>query len=405
MSGVKIRADAALEWQLELTEQEATAPEVKQAVAEVIAHMRSGRGRNRRGGQALLRLLEQARLRASEENEWDIVCLLHEAHGYATGRILNPDFDERYRLIKDGERNDSLQNFVAGTLNSALKFVSEAGSEYLAEHPEADTSDLLHYVSTLGEDAQFLDAPEETPGRYRIVRGTAELTLWLQRALSERIDIENPKETAQRIAMSSEKVEALAKDPDGQAILKATELKQRSDTLTELRKLVDDPTTGEEALQELLHQHPWIFGGRFVDAATRRRLVDGEELDIPLIRADGSLHVVELKRALRSSGIIKRHRNAWVPTAEVHNAVGQAINYLASLDEHRQRIRDEFGLETKRASATVVIGHPKLHPEVAERELNEALRTLNTHTNRVEVLTYTELLDNAARALGDTPTP
>lgn len=53
----------------------------------------------------------------------------------------------------------------------------------------------------------------------------------------------------------------------------------------------------------------------------------------------------------------------------------------------------------------MVIGHPQLHPEIAERELNEALRTLNTHTNRVEVLTYTELLDNAARALGDAPTP
>ncbi|SDP89633.1 hypothetical protein SAMN04487905_11241 [Actinopolyspora xinjiangensis] len=269
------------------------------------------------------RLLEQARLRASEENEWDIVCLLHEAHGYATGRILKPDFDERYRLIKDSKRKDSLQKLVAGTLSRTLKFINEAGNDYLVEQPGAGLHDLLTRLRELGDDAQLLDAPEETPGRYRLVRGRAELMLWLQRVLSERIDIENPGETAQRIAMSSEKVEALAKDPDGQAILKATELKQRSDTLTELRKLVDDPTTGEEALQELLQHHPWIFGGRFVDAATRRRLVDGEELDIPLIRADGSLHIVELKRSLGVSGIIKRHRNAWVPTAEVHNAVGR----------------------------------------------------------------------------------
>nr|WP_211210228.1 Shedu anti-phage system protein SduA domain-containing protein [Actinopolyspora halophila] len=407
---MEIRTDAALEWQLKRTEQEATTSEVKQSIADVIAHMHSGQEKNRRGGQALLRLLEQARLRASEENEWDIVCLLHEAHGYATGRILKPDFDERYRLIKDGKRRDSLQNFVAGTLSRTLQFISEAGNEYLAEHPDADTSDLLNYVSALGEDAQLLDAPGDTPGRYRVVRGRAELAAWLQRTLSDRVDldtteIENPAEIARRLARSPKALTILAQDTDGQSVFKLAELKQRSDTLTEIRKLVDDPTAGEGALQDALYNQPWIFGGRFVEAATRRSLVDGDELDIPLIRADGALHVVELKRALNLSGIVKRHRNAWVPTAEVHDAVGQAINYLAGLDEERQRISEEFGLETKRASATVVIGHPKLHPNVPEHELNEALRTLNTHTNRVEVLTYPELLDNAVRALGNTPTP
>ncbi|MFB7196780.1 hypothetical protein [Streptomyces sp. NPDC056240] len=35
-----------------------------------------------------------------------------------------------------------------------------------------------------------------------------------------------------------------------------------------------------------------------------------------------------------------------------------------------------------------------------ETEISEALRTFNTHVNRVEVLTYKELLDNAHRALG-----
>ncbi|HWE89096.1 MAG TPA: Shedu anti-phage system protein SduA domain-containing protein, partial [Pseudonocardiaceae bacterium] len=96
---------------------------------------------------------------------------------------------------------------------------------------------------------------------------------------------------------------------------------------------------------------------------------------------------------------VKRHRNKWIPTAEVHDAVGQAINYLVSLDENRERIHDEFGIETRRASAAVLIGHPKCQPQIPEAEISEALRTLNTHLSRVEVLTYKELLDSAERSL------
>jgi hypothetical protein len=88
----------------------------------------------------------------------------------------------------------------------------------------------------------------------------------------------------------------------------------------------------------------------------------------------------------------------------VHEAVGQAVNYLTGLDENRERIRADFGVETRRASALVLVGHPALHPEVPEEEVNEALRTFNAHLTRVEVLTYKELVDNAERSLaGDGP--
>jgi hypothetical protein len=51
----------------------------------------------------------------------------------------------------------------------------------------------------------------------------------------------------------------------------------------------------------------------------------------------------------------------------------------------------------------VLIGHPSVQPSVPEQSINEALRTLNTHVNRVEVLTYKELIDNAERSLGSVP--
>ncbi|MEV5470165.1 hypothetical protein AB0N37_31845 [Streptomyces griseoincarnatus] len=90
-----------------------------------------------------------------------------------------------------------------------------------------------------------------------------------------------------------------------------------------------------------------------------------------------------------------------MPSAQVYDAVGQALNYLVHLDEHRLRIRDQFGLEGRRARALVLISHPAAQPGIPEDTINDVLRTVNTHLGRIEVLTYKELLDNAERALGD----
>ncbi|WP_185301286.1 hypothetical protein [Streptomyces finlayi] len=65
----------------------------------------------------------------------------------------------------------------------------------------------------------------------------------------------------------------------------------------------------------------------------------------------------------------------------------------------KERIYEEFGIDTHRASALVLIGHPMSQPEVTEKEINDALRIHTSHLNRIEVLTCQELIDSAERAL------
>ncbi|WP_405451571.1 hypothetical protein OG350_29710 [Streptomyces achromogenes] len=65
----------------------------------------------------------------------------------------------------------------------------------------------------------------------------------------------------------------------------------------------------------------------------------------------------------------------------------------------RWTCRDEFGVESRRAGALVLVGHPGGHPDVPENEVDEALRTFSPHVTRVEVLTCKELPDNAERSL------
>ncbi|MFG1840774.1 Shedu anti-phage system protein SduA domain-containing protein [Micromonospora sp. NPDC049175] len=399
---MEIRADWALELQLEQTEKIADRQEVKAALAATRGHLISG-GRSRKGGRELLTFLGDARYEAAMADEWQVVRLLQDSIDYAEGRITKHEFEERYRLFQDGAARDSgLLSTAANIVAVTCEFAARQGRAYLDANPDASAEQILTQIRSLGEDSKLMEAPEDRPGRYRIVRGSAERMLWLERVIrSGRLDVEDARDAARSLAMSPEAMAILAADTEGRLIFRAVELQVRAAGLKELRRVIEDPEASEHEIQRSLQGHLWIFGGRFVGEAAHRRLVPGDEMDIPLIRGDGALHVVELKLSMKLDGaLVKKHRNAWVPSSKVHDAVGQAVNYLVGLDENRERIRREFGIETRRTSAVVLIGHPALQPDVPEEEINETLRTYNTHLNRVEVLTYKELVDSAERSLG-----
>lgn len=398
------RADWALELQLEHTKAQAVAAEAREAVEDVLRYLRSG-GRGRRGGRELLRRLEIARLRASEESEWHVVRLVQDAHDYSSGRTTKPEFEERFQLFQDGARTSHNREMLAGIFHAVSSFVGGVGQRLLDEHDGCSAEHLLSHLKSLMSDGKFVDAPEDRPGRYRIVRGRAELALWLERVLRNRVDVEDPAAAAHELVRRPEALMVLGEEDGAEFLFKAAELRRRSAALTKLRTLVEDPATTETDLQWAIERQPWLFGGEYVETSTRRRLVAGNEMDIPLLRADGSLHVVELKCAMGARRIIKQHRGTWVPAAEVHDAAAQAVNYLVGLDEHRSAIRSATGIETRRSTATVLIGHPEIHPDVPEEVINDVFRTLNAHMNRVEVLTYKEFLDGAERALCVSPPP
>jgi hypothetical protein len=180
----------------------------------------------------------------------------------------------------------------------------------------------------------------------------------------------------------------------------AIALRRQQQGLEALRRVAEDPTSDESAFQGMLKDHLWIFGGRFVGEYTRRNLVVGEELDFPLLRPDGSLHLVEIKTA-NVPRLVKVYRNKLIVGNEVNEAVGQVLNYLKSLDARSDSIFREFGFDSTRASATVVIGHPRFAtiPDHIRDDVNCTLRTYNSHLARVEVITYKDLIDGAQRSL------
>lgn len=254
-------------------------------------------------------------------------------------------------------------------------------------------------------------------GRYRLVKRGSEIGR-LADAIS-RGDFA-AADVVQLLQLAGRKldfVKALAASENGGLLAEAVELQRRRDQLTQLRRIVEDPSSTERK-----HIHPqlkkmgWIFGGKYVGESMRAQLTAGEVLDVPLLRADGSLHVVELKGA-KIPELVKQHRGPANPQVvagqreevplivgnEVHKAVGQAMNYLCQLDEDRARILTKFRIDVRRASAIVLIGHPKFEKDFTREEIASAFRIYNSHHARIEVMHYGDLIENAARALALDP--
>lgn len=201
------------------------------------------------------------------------------------------------------------------------------------------------------------------------------------------------------LSENKEARELLTRAPIATMLADAVNIDRQKRALEGLKALVDNPATTEPQLQKFLEEKWWIFGGRYIEKSKRRSLVVLDQMDIPLIRSDGSLHIVELKQA-NIEKLIKDYRNHRIVGDEVNEAFGQASNYLLGLDEQRAQILADLRVDTRRASVTVVMGHAKYAKGYTPQEVYEALRVFNSHHARIEVITYDELIAGMGNSLG-----
>lgn len=381
-----IKSDSTLKYLLLAVHEHASSDEVAQSVMDVLGHM--GTMSPYEGGRQLLELLQFARRTAQEQNDKHTVHGLNDALGYSNGAVLEQDLKSRYSLYS-GNGQDDLQ-MLERTMSGVKGFAAQEIAEYLEENPGASGEDVRDYFAQHGYRALRF-ARARRAGHYGAFRISSDIAAWIVDVLADRVDY------VHHLKGSKDSLDDLLELPDVDAILAAAQITRRRRQLAEVTRTVENRYSSEEHIRKALSRSWWIFGGKYIGELARRRLTLGMEADIPLLRPDGVLHVVELKKA--NVEIVKRYRSGLVPTSPVHNAVGQAANYLRQLDEDRTEIAETLGVETRRSFATVVIGHPLFQPEIDARDINEALRTYVSHLSRIDVLTYAELLDNAKRSL------
>ncbi|MCX4725985.1 Shedu anti-phage system protein SduA domain-containing protein [Streptomyces sp. NBC_01306] len=260
-----------------------------------------------------------------------------------------------------------------------------------------ENSEIERLVAFLSDDVR-------ATGRYRIVDAASASTAML--TLLENGDVDP---AALGAALSEHRdlsavIAALTATTAGLSAAEAAVIARRRAVLNELKTLAVREGVTETDMQKAMERHHWLFGGQYVGVAHRQSLTMLDRHDIPLVGANGSLHIVELKGSNIES-LVKKYRSHHIVGSEVHEATSQVMNYLKHLDQQgasmEQTFRNNHGVEydTSRLCGTVVMGHSRFVPGVGRKIIDQTLRTFNSHLSRVEVMTYEDVLDRAEMAL------
>ncbi|MFD0393868.1 Shedu anti-phage system protein SduA domain-containing protein [Streptomyces nogalater] len=181
---------------------------------------------------------------------------------------------------------------------------------------------------------------------------------------------------------------AVTQTDRGLSEVESAVLRRRRRTVQQLQQLAETPGTTETDLQRAIGDKYWLFGGRYIGVAPRRKFTFLDEYDIPLLCSDGSMHIVELKGP-RISSLVTHHREHYIVGKDVHEAVSQTVNYLRAMDDQRTALQTEleeelgFEVDLRRVRSSVVIGHPA-HVEVKKgHHLVSRSTGPSAHTTRI----------------------
>ncbi|GLY48730.1 Shedu anti-phage system protein SduA domain-containing protein [Lentzea sp. NBRC 102530] len=365
---------------------------------EVIRHLdaaigfttsRTESGQRYHKGKPLVEHLRAAALAAGHADEVQISDRLTDFAEYAAGEIPLTLLETLYQ---PGQRESSEQ-LMRTLLQIGLQRCTELLAEFTRHRPDATANDARRWIRDIARAMERWKIGEDRLGGVKLQRNVDDHMTWFSRI--QLVLAEAPDQPE----LTDELAEELADVPGAEALAQAVQWHRRKTALNRLRMVVETPGSTEKEIHHELKQQTWIFGGRYVEELSRRRLAPGDELDIPLLRGDGALHVVELKKA-DVPNLIEQPRSHPAVGIDVHRAMTQVANYLRSLDEHRTQILTNHGIECRRAFATVLIGHPDfVTGPYSAKQISDAFRTYNATLSRVEVMTYQDLIESAERTL------
>ncbi|MGK5530944.1 Shedu anti-phage system protein SduA domain-containing protein [Streptomyces sp. URMC 129] len=365
-------------------------PGVRHHVDKAVAFIAGGgSGRKYGSGPSLVRHLNDAAQAAVLHQEWELAQRLQRFAAYASGEMPLAVLDMYY----DPEAKERQERYMRHLAGLGSRQAVASLDVLISACPDATAADARDFFLGVARAAEHV-VIGSGDGGVALSSRDADRLLWLGKM---ELAVKNLPRSASPEA--ADFLDDLISAPDAGLLAQLVELRARRASLAALRAAVNSPDSSESDLHACLKNQEWIFGGAYTGELVRRRYTADAILDIPLLRGDGSLHVVELKKA-RVPSLVVRPGGHLMLGAQLHRAVSQAQNYLRSLDENRSAILHEHGIDCRRASATVVIGHPRyLRGDFSAQEVADTIRTYNSHHARIHVITYQMLLESAERML------
>lgn len=201
---------------------------------------------------------------------------------------------------------------------------------------------------------------------------------------------ESPSEVSEFVAVFQESNPETLKH-----IAVASRMVEYKKAYAQLRALVDDPSTPEKMFQEHLKNHPWMFGSEYSELLARRTWTRDDNLDYMLRRTvDGYLEIVEIKTAFTDALFIQDgSRDSYYVSAKLSPVIGQVTRYIEEVERNRDSILVHDHCDPLKIRARAILGRD------GPLEHQAALRNLNSHLHRIEIVTFDQLLRIAARVL------
>ncbi|MEW5986488.1 MAG: Shedu anti-phage system protein SduA domain-containing protein [Chloroflexota bacterium] len=186
----------------------------------------------------------------------------------------------------------------------------------------------------------------------------------------------------------------------GEELLKniavASRMVQYRRVYEEFRQMVHLAVSNEYDVQRLLSANPWLFGSEYSELLERRTWTRDDRLDFMLRRTvDGYLEIVEIKTPFTDPLMrYDKSHDSYYPSSTLSQVLGQVVRYIDEIDRHGEYIRAEDRYDPLKIRARVIIGRD------GNEEHQKALRNLNAHLHRIEIITFDQLLKIGQRVLG-----
>jgi Domain of unknown function (DUF4263) len=167
-----------------------------------------------------------------------------------------------------------------------------------------------------------------------------------------------------------------------------------ADGFQALQRLLRERCEEEEQYQELLHTHPWMLGGTYVEIMRHKEhghSVRGQR-NIPDFTAtrsaDQSHDIIELKQPF-----LNCFKKDEAFSAEFNDSWNQAERYLVAARTDRVYLREHLGLRFENPKCILIVGHEWTESQV------RAVRQRESINLSINVLTWDQLISQAAQVL------
>jgi hypothetical protein len=320
---------------------------------------------NHSGGGA--RLQNGIRLTIEEDDSgkqrasvWEIPQTDKHVISLERGEEVSGEFETNFEIQVTGSDSAALREFIKNS-----EEIAELDSrDYILT---SDDSDLVEVLSQIIERVEEIDDGRPREVLDEMIEGIA--------ALGESLDsIDLSQEILDTDALRAESMIQQAKI---------------SNAVSQLQSKIEDDNS-EDDFQDLFEKYPWFFGNQYIDRVDRE-LLPGAQVDFALKSINGYLDIIELKTPDADIVRFDGSHDNWVPRAGLTQATVQLQNYIRKSERLQDYIENEQGVQVLKPRGTVVAGSN------LTQEQRNGLRVIESHLTRVNLVTFTDLLERGRR--------